>query len=95
MLVDPKAIKRILHSTGYRYPKAVEATHLNKIVAGNGLVAAQGLDFIRRPSFAAYTYMHNFTGQAHHRQRKIMNPAFSTLQVQSFVPLFYRTASKV
>jgi cytochrome P450 len=75
MLADPKAIKHILHSTGYRYPKAVEATHLNKIVAGNGLVASQG--------------------RAHHRQRRIMSPAFSTLQVQSFIPLFYKTASKL
>ncbi|KAH9025550.1 hypothetical protein EDB84DRAFT_1273459, partial [Lactarius hengduanensis] len=34
-------------------------------------------------------------GQAHHRQRKIMTPAFATHQIQSFLPLFYRTASKV
>ncbi|KAF8259596.1 cytochrome P450 [Lactarius quietus] len=34
-------------------------------------------------------------GQAHHRQRKIMTPAFSTLQVQSFLPLFHKTASKL
>ncbi|KAH9173529.1 cytochrome P450 [Lactarius sanguifluus] len=34
-------------------------------------------------------------GQAHHRQWKIMSPAFSTHQVQSFLPLFHRTASKL
>jgi cytochrome P450 len=34
-------------------------------------------------------------GQDHHRQRKIMSPAFSTHQVQSFLPLFHRTASKL
>ncbi|KAF8258386.1 cytochrome P450 [Lactarius quietus] len=34
-------------------------------------------------------------GQAHHRQRKIMSPAFTTSQVQSFLPLFHRTASKL
>ncbi|KAH8995444.1 cytochrome P450 [Lactarius akahatsu] len=34
-------------------------------------------------------------GQVHHRQRKIMSPAFSTHQVQSFLPLFHGTASKL
>ncbi|KAN0129576.1 cytochrome P450 [Lactarius tabidus] len=34
-------------------------------------------------------------GQAHHRQRKIMSPAFSSHQVQSFLPLFHRTATKL
>ena len=43
MVADPKAIKHVLHSAGYRYPKAVEAALFNKIVAGSGLVAAQGL----------------------------------------------------
>ena len=46
MLADPKAIKHVLHSTGYRYTKAIESTHLSKIAAGNGLVSAQGLDTI-------------------------------------------------
>jgi cytochrome P450 len=75
MLADPKAMKHILHSAGYHYPKSVERAQLNKVVAGNGIVAAQGQD--------------------HHRQRKIMSPAFSTPQVQSFLPLFHRTASKL
>jgi len=34
-------------------------------------------------------------GQAHHRQRKIMTPAFGTREVQSFLPLFHKTASKL
>ncbi|KAH9066245.1 cytochrome P450 [Lactarius vividus] len=34
-------------------------------------------------------------GQVHHRQRKIMSPAFSANQIQSFLPLFYGTASKL
>ncbi|KAH8995441.1 cytochrome P450 [Lactarius akahatsu] len=34
-------------------------------------------------------------GQAHRRQRKVMNPAFSTHQIQSFLPLFHGTASKL
>ncbi|KAN0136054.1 cytochrome P450 [Lactarius tabidus] len=75
MLADPKAIKHVLHSAGYHYPKTVERAHLIKLISGDGLVSAQG--------------------QAHHRQRKIMSPAFSTHQVQSFLPLFHRTASKL
>ena len=50
MLADPKAIKHILHSTGYRYTKAIESTHMSKIVSGNGLVSAQGLNIIWRSS---------------------------------------------
>jgi len=34
-------------------------------------------------------------GQGHQRHRKIMSPAFNPLQVQSFLPLFHRTASKL
>ncbi|KAH9173526.1 cytochrome P450 [Lactarius sanguifluus] len=34
-------------------------------------------------------------GQAHRRQRKIMSPAFSAHQIQSFLPLFHGTASKL
>jgi hypothetical protein len=43
MLADPKAIKHILHSAGYHYPKTVERTHLIKLVTGDGIVAAQGM----------------------------------------------------
>jgi hypothetical protein len=43
MVADPKAIKHILHSAGYHYPKAMPEVHLSKIGAGNGIVVAQGL----------------------------------------------------
>jgi hypothetical protein len=43
MVADPKAIKHILHTAGYHYPKPIMEAHLIKIVAGNGIVAAQGL----------------------------------------------------
>ncbi|KAI9449717.1 cytochrome P450 [Lactarius psammicola] len=38
---------------------------------------------------------YHYPTTVHHRQRKIMSPAFSTHQVQSFLPLFHRTASKL
>jgi cytochrome P450 len=93
MLADPKAIKYILHSAGHHYPKTAEKAQLLKLIAGNGLAAVQGLQPFRRFSIATHNYI--CTGQVHHRQRKIMSPAFSPLQVQSFLPLFHREASKV
>ncbi|KAF8266042.1 cytochrome P450 [Lactarius quietus] len=75
MLADPKALKHVLHSAGYLYPKSVEKAQFHKLMSGKGLGAAQG--------------------RVHHRQRKIMSPAFTTSQVQSFLPLFHRTASKL
>ena len=42
-LADPKAIKHVLHSAGYHYPKSAERAQVNKLFAGNGLVASQGL----------------------------------------------------
>jgi cytochrome P450 len=93
MLADPKAIKHILHSAGYHYPKTVERAHFIKLISGDGIVSAQGMHSLG--SFSITAQIYNCTGQAHHRQRKIMSPAFSTHQVQSFLPLFHRTASKV
>jgi hypothetical protein len=43
MVADPKAIKHILHSAGYHYPKAMPEVQFSKIVAGNGIISAQGL----------------------------------------------------
>ncbi|KAH9066246.1 cytochrome P450 [Lactarius vividus] len=75
MLADPKALKHILHSARYHYPKTIDRAQFSRLATGNGLVAAEG--------------------QVHHRQRKIMSPAFSTHKIQSFLPLFYGTASKL
>ena len=47
MVADPKAIKHILHSAGYHYPKAMPEVYLSKIAAGNGIASAQGLWFVR------------------------------------------------
>jgi cytochrome P450 len=93
MLADPKAIKYILHSAGHRYLKTAERAQILKLISGNGIAAVQGLQSFERFSIATHKY--NYTGQAHHRQRKILSPAFSSLQVQSFLPLFHRAASKV
>ena len=93
MLADPKAMKHVLHSAGYHFPKSIERAQLIKVAAGNGLIAAQGLYSFEE--FLVATNLRNCTGQAHHRQRKMMSPAFSPVQVQSFLPLLHSTASKV
>ena len=60
MLADPKAIKHVLHSAGYHYPKSVERTELSRILAGNGVPAAQGLHSFDKFSIAT----HDATDQA-------------------------------
>ena len=42
MLADPKAIKHVLHSAGYHFPKAAERAQIGKMVTGNGLASVQG-----------------------------------------------------
>jgi hypothetical protein len=56
MLADPKAIKHILHSAGYHYPKAVERAQILNLVSGNGLATVQGLHFFVRFSIATHCY---------------------------------------
>jgi hypothetical protein len=43
MVVDPKAIKHILHSAGYPYLKSTERVQIMRLVSGNGIITAQGL----------------------------------------------------
>jgi cytochrome P450 len=93
MLADPKAIKHVMHSAGYHYPKAAERAQIMNLINGNGLSTVQGLHFFVR--FSISTHCYYCIGQVHHRQRKIMTPAFTAHQVESFLPLFHRTASKV
>ena len=43
MLADPKAMKHILHSAGYHFPKSVDRAQLNRLTIGNGLATVEGL----------------------------------------------------
>ena len=54
MLADPKAIKHVLHSAGYHYPKSVERMQVNKVSLGNGIVSAQGLHAFNPFSIATH-----------------------------------------
>jgi hypothetical protein len=47
MLADPKAIKHVLHSAGYHYPKTVDRAQILKLLIGKGLGAVPGLQSFR------------------------------------------------
>ncbi|KAI0263458.1 cytochrome P450 [Gloeopeniophorella convolvens] len=75
MVLDPKALQYILQTSGYAFPKSAERAEFVGLIAGKGIVYAQG--------------------DSHHRQRKIMDPAFFAPQTKSFLPLFQNSASKL
>ena len=55
-LVDPKALQYILHTSGYHYPKGKEITQAIKLVLGQGVVWAHGLQILELPASIALTY---------------------------------------
>ncbi|TFY79536.1 hypothetical protein EWM64_g4475 [Hericium alpestre] len=81
VVADPKALQHILHTSGYRYPKRADVREVTRILFGTGIVWADGMD-VR-------------FGSMHQRHRKIMNPAFSEVQLKSFLPVFEGYANKV
>ncbi|SRR6266404_4601898 len=42
MVADPKALRYILHLSGYNFPKIRDVVKLTEMVVGNGLVCAHG-----------------------------------------------------
>ena len=42
MTVDPKALQHIFHTSGYNYPKSVEATQTMRILVDRGISWANG-----------------------------------------------------
>ncbi|KIJ43513.1 hypothetical protein M422DRAFT_169834, partial [Sphaerobolus stellatus SS14] len=82
---DPKALRYILNSRGYRFSRSRNMRFLARLVTGKGLVWAEGMKF--------YSDILNFPstiiiGDQHARQRKIMEPAFSYASVAAFLPIF-------
>ncbi|ETW75471.1 cytochrome P450 monooxygenase 98 [Heterobasidion irregulare TC 32-1] len=78
MVADPKGIQHILQGAGYNYLKSEEDRQLLRMVSGDGLAWVHG----------------RLAGDAHRRQRKVMNPAFSAAQLRDFLPLFHKRAAK-
>ena len=89
-----QVIQYITNTAGYNFhsPKHIQA--INKILMGDGIVAAQGTFYFQYHvcSMLAYT---GLSGAHHTRHRKIMNPAFSFGVLRDFLPLFSRTSQKV
>jgi cytochrome P450 len=95
MVADAKAIQYILHTSGYRYPKARATREPAIRFVGKGMFWAEGIyyHFIIRLRVTQFNY--RSSGQAHQRQRKAMNPAFSTSQLKQYLTLFQRSVDKV
>lgn len=55
MVADPKALQYILHTSGYNFPKAPDASHIIRMLTGDGVGSTKGksvmsmsqLDFTR------------------------------------------------
>ena len=55
-VVDPKALQYILHTSGYHFPKGIEATQSIKLVIGQGVVWAHGPQIFELPASIALIY---------------------------------------
>jgi hypothetical protein len=42
MVADPKALQYILHTSGYNIPKAPDASHVIRMLTGDGVGCTQG-----------------------------------------------------
>ncbi len=93
MLSDPKALKYVLHTSGYQFPKSPDHVHLVAALIGPGVAVAEGMYCICLIIRENSTDISSDT--VHQRQRKILNPAFSASQLRQSLPLFQSFTSKV
>lgn len=42
MVADPKALQYILHTSGYNFPKSPDASHIIRMLTGDGIGCTQG-----------------------------------------------------
>jgi hypothetical protein len=42
MVADPKALQYILHTSGYNFPKAPDASHIIRMLTGDGVGSTKG-----------------------------------------------------
>ena len=52
MVADPKALQYILHTSGYNFPKAPDASHIIRMLTGDGLGSTQGKSSMNSFGFA-------------------------------------------
>ena len=84
-----------VYKAGYGYYKRVDMNHMTYLMLGPGILWAEGAPRRVRVVCAFRRESHLHIGDLHHRHRRVMNPAFSSQQLRTFVPLFQRTAQKV
>ena len=92
--VNPQVMHHLHQKSGYDYRKRPFIAHLAYLTMGPGIMSMHGA-YTYGGAFHVRVGSDNVLGDDHHRHRKIMNPAFSTAQLRTFVPLFQRIASEV
>lgn len=93
LVADAKALQHIFHTSSYRYPKSGDYRHQTWELFGNGLVTVDGMLV---ELLCLRCHLNTLVlGITHQRQRKMMNPAFSTNQLRTFLSLFQQISTRV
>ena len=90
-IADHKAIKHILHKSGYDYPKPPGDKPLRAMVTDEGLAWADGASL---PSTRVSSYRSS-TGEVHKRYKKVLLPAFGIPEAKEFLPSFTHVVTRV
>ena len=90
-MADPKALQYILHTSGYNFPKAPDASHTIRMLTGDGVGSTQGKS---DHEFDCTRVDQSLLGETHRRQRKVMAAAFSVPHLKAFLGQFQITTSK-
>ncbi len=64
-----------------------------RILIGPGLFATEGASRSNHEPSRPMSYL--LSGEQHRRQRRMLNPVFSTKHLREMVPLFYRVTHQV
>ncbi|KAK0442249.1 cytochrome P450 [Desarmillaria tabescens] len=92
VVCDPKALEHIFHPS-CPYPKSQDNVFILDLVIGRGLVSVNGESSSRSNLCVKPQPM--LSDEIHHRQRKIMNPAFSSTQLQKAQTIFQQCSDKL
>jgi cytochrome P450 len=92
IVADPKALQYILHTSGYNFPKSPDASHIIRMLTGDGVGSTKGKS--SQQHLVSPTFDKPLEGEIHRRQRKVMAGAFSVPHLKAFLTQFQVTASK-
>lgn len=91
---DPKVIQSNLQTSRYSFVKPYAARFALNSATGRGVNGAEG-NQIPRPSFYGPRNNGASTGPDHHRQRRILLPAFGSSETRAQVSVFRQCAREV